>query len=180
MNTKDRIDKDIFRVVIRAIAESDNLVIMAENLSQILVGTLEIKGCTIFVLNQEAKELEILTSFGMSSQYLSKGPILCNNSISETLSGKPVVIADVNQTNQLQYPDRIRDEGIGSIVSVPIQFAKKLVGVLRLYHHQKWDISKSDIESLMTLSEIIGLAMTYTELRNVLVSIKENINIVDT
>jgi len=179
MDTKDRIDKDIFRVVTRAIAESDNLVIMAENLSQILVGTLEIKGCTIFVLNQHAKELEILTSFGMSSNYLSKGPVLCNSSISETLRGKPVVIPDVNETDQLQYPDRVLEEGIGSIVSVPITFSQKLVGVLRLYHSKKWDISKGDIESLMILAEIIGLAMTYTEIRNVLGSIKENVNRVD-
>ncbi len=179
MDTKDRIDKDIFRVVTRAIAESDNLVIMAENLSQILVGTLEIKGCTVFVLNQHEKELEILTSFGLSSHYLGKGPVLCNSSISETLSGKPVVITDVNATDQLQYPDRVLEEGIGSIVSVPILFSQKMVGVLRLYHHQKWDISKGDIESLMILAEIIGLAMTYTELKNVLVSVKESICRVD-
>jgi len=144
-----------------------------------LVGTLEVKGCTVFVLNQEAKELEILASFGMSSHYLSKGPILCDSSISETLNGKAVVIADVNETNQLQYPDRVLEEGIGSIVSVPILFSQRLVGVLRLYHHQKWDISEGDIESLMILAEIIGLAMTYTELKNVFGAIKENINRID-
>ncbi len=66
MGIEDKIDIDILKVVSRAIAESNNLVVMSNHLTQLLVGTLGIKGCAIFVLNPETKELEALASFGLS------------------------------------------------------------------------------------------------------------------
>ncbi len=176
MVAQERIDIDIFKIVTRAIAVSDNLVIMAENLTQLLVGALEIKGCTLFVLNSETKELEVLASFGMKADYMSKGPILCGSSIAAALKGNPVVIKDVTQTDQLQYPDDAKLEGIGAIVSVPINFSRKMIGTLRLYHYEVWDISDRDLESLMLLAENVGLAMMYTELRNTLDTIRDTVN----
>jgi signal transduction protein with GAF and PtsI domain len=176
MADQERIDIDIFKIITKAIAGSDNIVIMAENLTQLLVGALEIKGCTLFALNPEVKELEVLASFGMSVDYMSKGPILCGSSIAVTLKGKPVVIKDVTQTDQLQYPDNAKREGIGAIVSVPINFSQRVIGVLRLYHYEAWDISDRDLESLMLLAENVGLAMMYTELRNALGTIRDTVN----
>jgi hypothetical protein len=78
----------------------------------------------------------------------------------------------VNKTDQLQYPDDAKNEGIGAIVSVPILFYNKVIGELRLYHHEAWDISDKDIDSLLVLAENIGLAMTYTRLLNAFKAIK--------
>ena len=60
MSAEEKIDIDLFKVVFRAIAQSDNLEIMANHLTQLLVAALEIKGCTIFALNVEVDELEVL------------------------------------------------------------------------------------------------------------------------
>ncbi|MGD2096464.1 MAG: GAF domain-containing protein [Desulfobacterales bacterium] len=172
MPVEEKIDIDIFKVVFRAIAESDNLEIMADHLTQLLVAALEIKGCTLFALNPEIKELEILASFGMSAKYLNKGPLLSGKSIGATLKKKPIVIRDVTTTDQLQYPDDAVKEGIGAIVSVPIQFYGSVIGALRLYHHEAWEISDKDIDSLLVLAESIGLAMTYTRILNAFNAIK--------
>jgi signal transduction protein with GAF and PtsI domain len=172
MPVEEKIDIDIFKVVFRAIAESDNLEIMANHLTQLLVAALEIKGCTLFALNQEYEELEVLASFGLSMKYLNKGPLLTVKSIGATLRGKPIVIRDVNKTDQLQYPDDAKKEGIGAIVSVPILFYNKVIGALRLYHNEAWEISDKDIDSLLVLAENIGLAMTYTRLLNAFKTIK--------
>jgi signal transduction protein with GAF and PtsI domain len=172
MPVEEKIDIDIFKVVFRAIAESDNLEIMASHLTQLLVAALGIKGCTLFALNQENEELEVLASFGLSMKYLNKGPLLTGKSIGATLRGQATVIRDVNITDQLQYPDDAKKEGIGAIVSVPILFYNKVIGELRLYHHDAWDISDKDVDSLLVLAENIGLAMTYTRLRNAFKTIK--------
>ena len=37
---------------------------------------------------------------------------------------------------------------------------------MRLYHHEPWDISDRDVDSLMILSETIGLAMMFARLFN--------------
>ena len=95
MQTEDRINIEIFKVVTRAIAESNNLEIMAKHLAQLLVGALEIKGATIFATNVETKELEDLGSFGLSIRYMSKGPIHINRSIKSVEKQKAVVVRDV-------------------------------------------------------------------------------------
>ncbi len=176
MGIEDRIDMDIFQVVTRAIAESDNLGIMANHLIHLLVGALEIRACTIFALNLETEELEVLASFGLSINYMNKGPLMAEKSLGCTLRGDPVVIRDVTQTDRLQYPEEAKKEGISSMVSIPILFYGESIGVLRLYHHEVWDISERDVNSLMILGENIGLAMMYTRLLNALQVIVETTN----
>ena len=122
MPVEEKIDIDLFKVVFRAMAQSDNLEIMTNHLTQLLVAALEIKGCTIFALNPETEELEVLASFGLSMGYVHKGPIVSDKSITDTFSGKPVIIRDINTTDLLQYPQDAKKEGIGAIVSVPINF----------------------------------------------------------
>ena len=176
MSAEERIDIDIFKVVFRAMAHSDDLEIMANHLTQLLVAALEIKGCTIFVLNPESNELEDLASFGLSMNYLQKGPVLSGKSIADTFKGKPIVIADVSNTDRLQYPQDAELEGIGAIVSIPISFNGRVIGALRLYHQDVWDISDRDVDSLTVLAENIGLAMTYTRALNALKTIRYTVN----
>jgi len=176
MSAEEKIDIDLFKVVFRAMAHSDNLEIMADHLTQLLVAALEIKGCTIFSLYPESNELENLASFGLSMNYLEKGPILSGKSITDTSKGKPIVISDVNHTDRLQYPQDAKAEGIGAIVSVPISFYGRVIGALRLYHHEVWDISARDVDSLLVLAENIGLAMTYTRLLNALKTIRYTVD----
>jgi signal transduction protein with GAF and PtsI domain len=164
MPAEEKIDIDLFKVVFKAMAQSDNLEIMANHLTQLLVATLEIKGCTIFVINPETGELEVLASFGLSMSYVHKGPILKDKSIGATLEGKPIVIRDIDKTDHLQYPEDAKKEGIGAIVSIPIKFYDSVIGDLRLYHHQVWDISEKDVDSLSVLARNIGLAMAFTRM----------------
>ena len=175
MNKKDKINVEIFKIVSKSIAASDNLEMMTSHLSQLLVATLEIKGSAIFALNPATKELETLASFGLSAGYLSKGPLMADKSIAAALKGEAVIIGDIRKNNGLQYPKEAAQEGIASILSIPIVFSTEILGVLRLYHREVWDISTRDIDSLLVLAENIGLSLRYTRLLNALHSIKEAI-----
>ena len=176
MPAEEKIDIDLFKVVFKAMAQSDNLEIMANHLAQLLVAALEIKGCTIFAINPETEELEVLASSGLSMSYVNKGPILKDKSIGTTINGEPIVIRDINKTDLLQYPDDARKEGIGAIVSIPIKFYDKVIGDLRLYHHDVWDISERDVDSLSVLARNIGLAMTYTRMLKAVKKIRYTID----
>lgn len=172
MEKNVRIDVEIFKIVSKSIAASDNLEVMTSHLSQLLVAALEIKGCAIFALNPLTKELETLASFGLSAGYLSKGPLIADKSIAAALQGETAIITDISKDNRLQYPKEAAKEGIASIISVPIVFSAEILGVLRLYHHEVWNISEQDIDSLRVLAEHIGLSLRYTRLLNALQSIK--------
>ena len=176
MPAEEKIDIDLFKVVFEAMAQSDNLEIMSNHLAQLLVAALEMKGCTIFAINPETDELEVLASFGLSMSYVHKGPIIKKKSIWATIKGEPIVIRDINKTDRLQYPDDARKEGIGAIVSIPIKFYDKVIGDLRLYHHDVWDISERDVDSLSVLARNIGLAMTYTRMLKAVKKIRYTID----
>ena len=173
MSTQTTIGIDTFKTVTKAIALSDNLDDMSQNLAQLLVTVLSIKGCALFILNPDTDELEVLASFGLSMKYLTKGPLSAPKSLHETFDGNPVIIPDVTLENALQYPEAAKEESIRAIVSIPVVFLEEVIGVLRLYHHEVWQISESDLDSLDLLADQIGLAMTYERLLNAVRSISE-------
>jgi len=173
MPENDRITIDVFKAVTRAIAESDNLGLMTNHLTQLLAGVLGIKGCTLFALNPTTRELELMASFGLSLAYLNKGPIFLDESMEQLADGQPVVFGDVTRSTHLQYPRQAEAEGIRAMVTVPVNFCGEFIGALRLYHHDAWDISPRDLDSLDLLAENVGLAMTYTRLLNVMQSMRE-------
>jgi transcriptional regulator with GAF, ATPase, and Fis domain len=173
MGREDKIDIDVFKVVTRAIAHSDSLEAMTAYLSQLLVAALGIKGCSILALNPETSELEILGSFGLSMRYLNKGPLLSKKSISRTIKGEVVMVSDIEKARALQYPEEAKKEGIQAIASLPIKLYNRVIGALRLYHHDVWKISPQDMDSLLVLTEMIGLAMVYMRLYNALRAVKE-------
>ena len=104
---------------------------------------------------------------------MTKGPLLTDKSIAINLEGKPVIIADVSKDSNLQYPEEAKKEGISAVVSIPIVFSNEIIGVLRLYHHEVWDLSREDLDSLQLLAGNVGLAMAYTRLLNAVQSISE-------
>jgi signal transduction protein with GAF and PtsI domain len=173
MGTEEKIDIDVFKVVSRAIAHSDSLEAMTAYLSQLLVAALGIKGCSIFALNPETGELEIVGTFGLRVSFLNKGPVLSKKSIARTLKGEPVVVSDIEKAKVLQYPEQTRAEGIRAIISLPVVLYGQVIGALRLYHREVWKISDRDLDSLLVLAEMIGLAMSYTRLAMAMHAVRE-------
>ena len=171
-----KINLDIFQLVFEVITTSENAETMANQLTQVLVGALGIKGATIFVLNPEIEELEILASSGLSINYVNKGPVLVDKSIRLPSNREPVIISDVTTSDRLQYPEKAEEEEIRAIVSLPITLRRKIVGALRLYRSQVWDISERDVELLNVVAQNIGVALMYFRLANAVLSVKETVN----
>jgi transcriptional regulator with GAF, ATPase, and Fis domain len=176
MRTDEKIDIDLFKVVTRAIAHSHSLEAMTAYLSQLLAAALGVKGCSIFALHPGTGELEIIGTFGLKASFLNKGPVLSKKSIARTLKGVPVVVPDVEKSRTLQYPDQTRGEGIRAIISLPVIFNGQVVGALRLYHREVWKPTDRDLDSLLVLAEMIGLAMSYTRLTQSMLAVREAVN----
>ena len=175
MTFENKIGIETFKVVTKAIAHSDNLDLMANHLTQLLVTSLGIKGCAIYILDKETSSLDLLASFGLSMKYITKGPILADKSIAANLNGQPVVVSHILGNDNIQYPRQAEEEGISAIISLPIIFLEENLGALRLYHGERWNISDQDLDSLELLAETTGLAMTYTRLMNALCAAYERI-----
>ncbi len=117
------------------------------------------KGCTLMLLDEKGENLEIKSFYGLSDQYVRKGPVAADRSISDTLRGEAVIIEDAASDPRVQYPREARQEGIASIVSVPIMLRGKVTGVLRLYTSVPCRFSDDDIEFLSAIALQAGLAI---------------------
>jgi len=74
---------------------------------------LKVKGCTLFLFSAKSAELKLAGSYGLSDEYLDKGPISALHSIASSLEeGKPVAIFDVADDPRIQYPHAALKEGI--------------------------------------------------------------------
>jgi len=159
MESKDRRYLRIFQEVSRTIgttlAVEQRLRILAEG----LVKALEVKGCTIRLLDDSGKQLELAASCGLSDQYFQKGPVEADKSIAAALTGRPVAIKDARSDPRIQYPQAVQQEGIVSIASIPIVVRSEVIGVLKLHSDRERDFTLEEIDFATALAEQGGIAV---------------------
>ena len=80
-------------------------------------------------------------------------------SVAEALDGKPVVIKDATADDRVQYKKQKQEEGIVSMLSVPIKSKEKVIGVLRLYSGAPRDFTEDEIMLVSALAYQGGLAI---------------------
>jgi transcriptional regulator with GAF, ATPase, and Fis domain len=175
MSEQNKINVDVYKLFVQTIVEVNSIELMANKLTQLLVGALGLRGATVFVLDPDKESLEILASAGLSNDYIQKGPVLVDKSIRLGPNREPVIIGDVLTSDKLQYPEDAKREGIGAIVSYPIKMRSKIIGALRLYHSEKWDISENDLHFVEALAMNIGAALMYFRLATAVKSVKDTV-----
>ncbi len=180
MAAKGKVTFDLLKAANRIIKKPESMETLGVHLTQLLVGSLGIKGSSLFVLNPETKEMEILASFGLSPEYLNKGPLFFKKSLRGSRKGNPFVIQNARRSTQLQYPQEAKKEGIGAIVHLPITFSEKVIGALRLYHSRAWAISEKDLNALGLLTDTLALAMIYNRLLSAFLTIRDAVGDVHT
>jgi GAF domain-containing protein len=103
------------------------------DLVEMVIKTLAAKGCSLMLLSPDKKQLFHIISCGLSDQYIKKGPVSADKSISETLEGKTISIFKAPDDNRIQYCQQAKQEGISSILSVPLRLRDQILGVMRVY-----------------------------------------------
>ena len=124
-----------------------------------VISIMQVKASALRLRNETTHELELIATSGLSETFLAKGQPHTDQSICETLAGKPVLITDTANDSRLEYPVETVAEGIASILSMPIIAQQRVVGVLRLYSAEKRLYSQEEITFLSALAEISGIAI---------------------
>ncbi len=120
---------------------------------------LDVKGCTLFLINRNTNELEVAASHGLSREYIDKGPLSALKSIADSLEEGPIAISDVSDDPRLQYPEAARAEGIASLLSVPVVTGTRVIGALRIYTAEPWEFTLEDVNFIQAMANITGMAV---------------------
>ncbi len=145
------------------VVKAVNSALDVKKVLQLLVKTattaLDIKAAAVRLLDEKRQRLELVASFGLSDRYINKGPVGADKSLTEAMMGKAVSIYDVAQDSRATYPKESAEEGIKSILSVPIPLKGKVIGVLRIYTAAPRDFSDDEITFISSLAQQAAMAM---------------------
>ena len=157
-----------FKAISHAISTYGDLNLLINHLAEGTTKTFEAKGCCIMLFDETENQLFTVSSYGISDDYLLKGPLLVDSKYCAFVRGEPVFVEDLGSDSRVQYPGAAEKEGIVSMLSIPILFHGESIGVIRIYHSEKKKYNEEDIDALKILAEHLGLVIEYNGLRNFL------------
>ena len=126
---------------------------------------LDAKGALLRLLNLDTQELELSAAYGLSDDYLSKGPVTRSNIINDLYSKKKaIVVDDITADPRVQYPKEALKEGIRMFLDLPLTFQNGIAGILRIFFSVPRDFSDEEIDFTTALSELCSCAINKARL----------------
>jgi signal transduction histidine kinase len=140
--------------VTKTISSTLNLQEVLNLIAQSAAEAMQIKACTIRLLDESGQIVHTVAAYGLSEQYMAKGPIDVQKSLPthRALSGQLTIISDTSRDEYLQYPAEARAEGINSMLCVPLFIRGRAEGVICVYSVEPNHFTEGDAEFLSALA----------------------------
>ena len=133
--------------------------------------------CSLLLLDDSHEWLDLKASYGAGEAYLQKPRL----SVGESLLGivvrrkKPVSIENVQTSNRYQNVEVARQEGLVSLLSVPLLFSGEAIGTLSVYTGKPHSFSNEEIRILSALAELSAIAIEKARLYERIVDVEEQL-----
>jgi signal transduction protein with GAF and PtsI domain len=159
MTSKERLYLISFQEISKAISSTLAVREVLDLIVRKMAEVMNLKGCTIRIVNPKTNTLELVASVGLSEKYLNKGQVDMDRSISEALSGRPVAIYDATTDPRIQYPQEAKEEGIATLVAIPILVKGKVMGAMRMLTAEPREFFMDEIDFACAVAELGGQAL---------------------
>jgi signal transduction protein with GAF and PtsI domain len=151
--------RSMFQKVLHHVSETAPLCLdikdVLNQIVKVIAEDLRAKGCVIRLLDPDTQRLELWATYGLSQEYLNKGPVDAGKAKVETVEGRCVALYDATQ--YLQYPEEAKREGIASLLSVPLLVHGRSIGYLRIFTHKPYQFSPAEISLIRMVGEQCAL-----------------------
>jgi GAF domain-containing protein len=154
-----RNNTEMFLKLAASISSSLDVKTIFQTLTEDIAKNFDVKAASVRLLDDDKRTLKLVASFGLSEKYLKKGEISAEKSIAMALKGKPVVVKNASTDAGVQYKKEKQEEGIVSILCVPIKSKDDVIGVLRLYSDRQRNFTEDEISLVTALAYQGGLAI---------------------
>ncbi len=136
-----------------------------DRLAEAAVKTTGAKACSIRLLDEEAGDLQMRSTYGLSEEYRNKGVVSKNDTvIKAAFAGEAVVLDDMRVDGRVKYRDAAIKEELVSQLTVAMLFRNKAIGVLRLYSPEPKRFNEDNIALARTLASQCAVAITNARL----------------
>ncbi|NIM04354.1 MAG: HD domain-containing protein [Armatimonadetes bacterium] len=157
--------------VSHAVSQSLRLDDILPNIARMSAQITEGQASIIRLLARKGDELRPAASWGLSSDYISKGPVRVSDSVvdQEVKRGKVVMLSDLRQDHRAyHYRQEAIAEGLLSCICVPLQRGERFLGVLRVYSDYPRHWSRRDERLLRALAGEAAVAIENAQLHETL------------
>lgn len=161
-----------FKAISQAIATYDDFTQLANHLVEGMCKTFRLKGASIMLLDEVEQALFRVSSYGISEAYLDKGPVFCDPKMCAIYTGNVEVVEDFQNDERVQYPAAAAEEGIASMMSIPIKYKHTNIGLIRIYHSERLELHPDDLDSLCVMGCQLGVVIEANGLKNFVEQIK--------
>jgi signal transduction histidine kinase len=161
--------------VSRTINSALNLDEVLQTITRDAAQLMQAKMCSLLMLDETRSWLDLRASHGAGDIYVRKPRL----SVSESLLGtvvrrkKPVQVDNVQTSSGYQNVEVARQEGLVSLLSVPLMFAGEAIGALNIYTAALYKFSNEEIRILVAFSELSAIAIEKARLYERLVDAEE-------
>lgn len=138
---------------------------------------MEARMSSLQLVDDRQEWLDLRASFGAGQAYLHKPRL----SLAESLLGvvvrrkKPLQVENVQTSSRYQNVEVARHEGLVSLLSVPLLFAGRAIGVLSVYTGELHSFSNGEIRILSALAELSAIAIEKARLYERIVDVEEQL-----
>jgi sigma-B regulation protein RsbU (phosphoserine phosphatase) len=164
--TKRQIERDEHIYQLTTLVAGDfSLQEVLDKLAEAAVKITGVKACSIRLLDEEADDLKMRSTYGLSEEYRNKGVVSKNDTvIKAAFAGEAVVLDDIRVDDRVKYKEATIREGLVSQLTVAMQFRGKASGVLRLYSPRPKRFDEDDIGLARAVASQCAVAITNAKL----------------
>ena len=160
-------DLSVLNSISTIASQTLNLEEILNNVLDKILEAVNVKSGYIFLLNEEAKELNLSAARGVSKEYERK--IAKLELDQDTLcsivarKGEPIVIEDISEHRGLKT-EAIDKEGFRSFGCVPLKSKEKVMGVMSIISDKPRQFTPGEIQLLVSIGNEVGVAIENAEL----------------
>ena len=159
MDTKgDRFYRGLYQIALTVSSSLDPQEVM-RSIAESAAGALDAKGASLMLLSPDRTELYHSAAYGLTEWYVRKGRMSVDDTMVESLSGGSVTIHDVPTDVRVQYRSQAREEGISSLLSVPVRLHGEVIGLMRVYSGTPREFAPGDIEFVEAVANLGAVAL---------------------
>jgi GAF domain-containing protein len=128
------------------------------------IDTMDGKAACLFLQDRKTETFVPMAQKGLSEKYLHANPMKAKKVVSGLDKAGFLSFTDAVSDPRLENHEAKKEEGIASILTVPVRTQDQIIGVLSLYTSERREFESDEVGFLQALAEQGGIAIENTRL----------------
>ena len=163
--------------IAEAVSAESYLDRILHSISSMLADSFDAQVCSIMLVDEEKRELNLSAARSASSDYLDRRTLKIDESlIGHTVTeGRPLTFQNVLEDSRFRYPELAKKLGLASLLSVPLFARDRIIGVINVYTKTHWVFTDEEIDFVKVVASQTATAVENARLMSETLEMKRTL-----